>query len=129
MFEEQPELYEVQGDIEVHPLNYRLDQKRPYTVVVSATGQGWLMPTEDVPGNFPFRMLLSEVAKLPVPYDFTKIIEELMPTVESIKIALWFWGIVTKDDLRNVTEIRNALGHLPSANSFVKYAVGDNCYG
>lgn len=126
MFGEDLELYEVQDDIEVRPLNYRLDQKRPYTVVVSDTGQGWLMPTEDVPGNFPFRMLLSETAKLPVPYDFTEIIEELMPTVESIKLALWFWGIVTKDDLRNVAEIRNALGRLPSANSFVKYAVGDN---
>lgn len=115
----------VEGYEEVHPLHYKADRRREFMVIVAQSGEAWLMPTSDVPGDYPFRLTLTELAKLPRPYNFKKELEALMPTLEELNFSLWLAGIVTKDDLRNVSEVRNALGILPSANAFVKFAVGD----
>lgn len=118
----------IEDDVEVYPLNYVADQRRELTVIVSSDHKrAWLMPSVDVPGNITFRILLTDAAKLAKPYGFDSEIKELLPSIQDVKYALWRKGVVSKDDMRRVADVRNALATVAlSANQFVQFLKGDN---
>lgn len=119
------ETHYIVDTLQVKALHYKADRRRLYTVIVSGDGDAWLIPSAEVPGEDPFDITLTELATLPKPYDFSKEIEELLPTIQELVHSLWQSGIVTLDDLRRVNEVRNALAILPSANAFVRYVSGE----
>lgn len=120
---EREYVQEVPADVKVHPLYYRADQRRLYTVIVDRKEkEAWLLPTEEVPGDFEFTLTIIELASLPRPYGFVDEIKTALPSVTDVQHALWSKGIITKDDLRHVPDVKRALDSvLPSANAFVQF--------
>lgn len=122
---EEKKVEQKAKEISVRPAHFLADRRREYTIVVNVKDEleVWLMPTSEVLGDFNFKVSEAKLASMAKPYGFEKEIEEQLPSVEVLQRALWKRGIVTLDDLRNIPEVRNALGVLPSANAFVKYVV------
>jgi hypothetical protein len=116
------------SDVQVKALFYLADRRREFTIIadVSDESKVWLYPTQDIPGKDAFTLTKTELAKLPRPYDFKAEVKELLPSVQEIVRSLWQHGIITKDDLTRVPDVRNALGVLPSANAFVQFAKGEH---
>lgn len=112
----------VASYVTVRPLHFIADRRREYTVIVDQDDNAWLIPSDEVPGDFEFTVTLTELATLPKPYGFEAEIELALPTVQDVQRALWLKGIVTKDDLADYEAIKNALARvLPSANVFAQF--------
>ena len=108
----------------VKPVNYKADRKREHILVADVEDplQVWLINCEDVPGDEEFDITDTELALSAKPYDFTKELKQVMPTIQDVLCVFWLKGIVTLDDLSDTQRVRNALAHVaPSAASFTKF--------
>lgn len=129
VFEElaqEPEEKEVKPKrklVEVHPFNYLAHRRKQFVVIVNKDEtEAWLLPAAEVKNDEPFKLSETELEQLPKPYDFQNELAELMPTHEDLQYAFWLAGVWSKDDLRNVGDVKRALAMVfPTANKFVQY--------
>lgn len=79
-------------------------------LVVDEDNNGYLVPTEELEFSLLNQTIKESVLRKCVrPYDWTSEIQNLIPTVETIRLALWRNGMLSMDDLGDRRKVRTAL--------------------
>lgn len=79
-------------------------------LVVDEENNGYLVPVDDLDFSLLNQTIKqSKLQKAVRPYAWSDEIENLIPTVESIRLALWRNGMLSKNDVGDRRKVRHAL--------------------
>jgi hypothetical protein len=122
-----PDLHPNVVVVEVQAINPTAYAKRDLVPVVATDGSNeiWLLDRASVPSasTEPFKALGTDLAKAPRPALTLELVASLLPSAESVLLALVRSGIVSLEDAKDMPKVRRALNTVyPSATKFAHLA-------